>query len=118
MNPGKAKALHVSIEKRWKLGTLDMVDSNRKTWHAIDNKSEKDEMDYIRKTPQLKENLKYKTKLTPNSTMLCTQDFSNKQDSRVYGYILILFENHFAFLIWISISRVCFIVVYGVDHCW
>ena len=47
-----------------------MVDSNPKIWHAIDNKSEKDEMDDIGKTPQLKENLKYKTKLTPNSSIL------------------------------------------------
>ena len=44
MNLGKAKALHVSIVKRWKLRTLDLVDSNRKTWHAIDNKSKKDEI--------------------------------------------------------------------------
>ena len=58
MNLGKAKTLHVSIEKRRKLGTLDMVDSNRKTWHAIDSKSEKDEMDDIGKTVQRKENLK------------------------------------------------------------
>ena len=53
-NLGKAKALHVSIKKRWKLETLDMVDSNRKTGHAIDNKSRKDEMDDIGKTPHLK----------------------------------------------------------------
>ena len=64
MNLGKAKALHVSIEKRRKLGTFDMIDSNRKTWHVIDNKSKEDQMDDIGKTPQLKENLKYKTKLT------------------------------------------------------
>ena len=97
MNLGKAKAFHVSIEKRLKLETLDMVDSNQKTWHAIDNKSEKDEMDDIGKSPQLKENLKYKTKHTPNSSMLCTQDFSNKQDSwctlifRFYSKVISLF---------------------------
>ena len=118
MDLGKAKELHVSIEKRSKLGTLDKVDSNWVTCHAIDNESEKDKMDDIGKTLQLKENLKHKTKLTPNSRMFCTQDLSNKQDSKIYGDISILFENHFAFLIWISISRDCFIVVYVVEHCW
>ena len=53
--------LHVSIAKCWKLGTFDMVYSNRKTWYAIDKKSEIDDMDDIGKTLQLKENLKYKT---------------------------------------------------------
>ena len=38
-----------------------MVYSNRKTWYAIDNKSENDEVDDIGKTLQLKENFKYKT---------------------------------------------------------
>ena len=61
MDLGKAMALHVSIEKRSKLGTFDMVYSNRKTWYAIDKKSEIDDIDDIGKTLQLKENFKYKT---------------------------------------------------------
>ena len=61
MDFGKAMALDVSIEKRWKLGTFDMVYSNRKTWYAIDNKSENDDIDDIGKTLQLNENFKYKT---------------------------------------------------------
>ena len=61
MDLGKAMALHVSIEKRSKLGTFDMFYCNRKTWYAIDNKSENDDMDDIGKTLQLKENFKYKT---------------------------------------------------------
>ena len=112
MNLGKAKALHVAIEKRWKLGTLDMLDSYRKTWHAIDNKSLKDEMDDIGKTPQLKKNLKYKTKLTPNSSMLCTQDFSNKQYSR-YTVIFRFYSKIISFFKFGSQS--CETVV--VDHC-
>ena len=61
MDLGKAMALHFSIEKLSKLGTFDMVCSNRKTWYAIDRKSEIDDIDNIGKTLQLKENLKYKT---------------------------------------------------------
>ena len=32
---------------------------------------------------------KYKTKHTPNSSILYSQDLSNKQDSRIYGDILV-----------------------------
>ena len=37
---------------------------------------------------------KYKTKHTPNSSILCPQDLNDKQDSRIFGDISILFQNH------------------------